>query len=116
MIAEDGLERRRLVAIIVERRSAMRIDVVYLVGGDPTFRQRLADSARQASAAGGRFGDVIGVRRTGITDNLSVDTSAALACVFFIFQDLHPCAITHDEAITGRVERAAGVVRVIIVA
>ena len=116
MLAEDRLDRRRLVAVVERRRGAVRVDVVHVFGREVGLLQRATQRPRQPRAAGRRLGDVVRVRRRGVADDLGVDVRATRARHLQILQHQHARALAQHEAVALGVEGAARAGRIVVMA
>ena len=105
MLAEDGLDRRGLVAIVEDRRGAMRVDVSTSSGARSAFFSARLQRARQPRATWRRLGDVVRVRRRGVADDLGVDARATRPRMLLIFQQQDARALAHHEAVACRRRR-----------
>ena len=114
MIADQPLDRAQLDPV-GHGRGAVGVDVVDVLDRDPGPFHRRLHGAIGAVAVLGRGGDVPGVARHAVADDLGVDLRAARPGVFVFLEDDDPGALAHDEAGMAPVIGARGLLRRVVI-
>ena len=104
LVAQRGLDRRGLVAVVHRRRGAVGVDVVDVGRLPAGVAQREPDRARRALARG--RGDVVGVGGGGVAGQPAEDRRAAPSRHRLGLEQQHARALAEDEAVAALVERA----------
>ena len=106
-IADQALHRAELDLVAQRRRGAVGVDVVDVARRDAGALDRRGHAAERAVAVGGRRGDVEGVARHAVADQLGIDLGAARLGVLVLLQHDDAGALAHDESRRGPCRRAA---------
>ena len=96
------------------RRSAVGVDIVDVARLHPRLLERHPHRDLGALALGMRRGDVIGVARQAVADDLGIDFRAACLGVLIFLEHHHARALAHDKAVAALVVGAAGLLRPVV--
>ena len=107
MLAEGAFNRLRFRRITERRRCRVRIDVTDALGFDARAPQRALKSENDPARLGIGSGDMIGVGRLPVAENLAVDPRAARFRVLEFLEDENPRAFAENEAVALTIERPA---------
>src|SRR2546423_394443 len=103
-----------LDSIVEESRGAVKINVINVLGLTAGVCERQAHRARGLITIFRETNAMISVASRPVTDDLSVDLSATIGCVFQLFENVNPRSLT--EHYSGSISREGprGAVRLII--
>src|SRR5262249_47410797 len=105
---EDALDGAQLDLVAQRRRGSMRVDVVDILGVAAGPLERGAHGALRSAPVRCRRGDVIGIAREAIADDLGIDLGATPLGVLELLQDDDARTLAHDEAVAVAVPWARG--------
>ena len=91
----------------------MGVDVIHIRSHQPGPRQRRRHAAERAVAIFGRGGDVMGIARHAIAQNLGINPCPARLRMLQRLQHHHPRPFAHHKAIAVGIIGAAGLGRII---
>src|SRR5580704_15370320 len=101
------LDRLSLGEIALLSRSAVRIDIVDLVGIEVAVFEAHPHTLGRAASLWRRRGDVIGVAVGGVTADLGNDVRPALDCSVALFENQRRRSLRHHKSVALLVERTA---------
>ena len=104
----SALDRLQLDLVAERRRGAVGVDVVDVGGANAGALERRRHAAVGAVAVLGRRGDVVGVARQAVADDLGIDLGAARLGVLVFLEHDDAGALAHDEAVAVLVVGARG--------
>lgn len=90
------------------------VDVVDRPGRQAGLRQGVRDGVRHLRPVGAQSGHVVGVAARTDPGDLGVDPGPASPGVLQLLKDQHGGPLAQDEPVARRVERARGVLRVVV--
>ena len=105
MVAEGGLDRPRLGGVAEWSRGAVRVDVAHLLGLDAARSESLGHHACHSTGLGVGLGDVVGIIRGAVGDNLGVDLGAAGPRRFQLLKHENPGSFADHKTVARGVER-----------
>ncbi len=83
----------------------MRVDIVDVGEVEPRLAHRICIERNAPEPSGCGAGDVIGVARQAVADDLGIDLGAALLRMLIFLEHQHARALAHDEAVAVLVIR-----------
>src|SRR5678816_1583112 len=104
----------KLDLVAERRRSAMGIDVVYLRRRDACPLDRRVHATQGAVAILGGRGDVIGISREPVPDDLGINLGSSALGVLVGLEHDDAGALTHDKAVAIAVVGSRGALRRVI--
>ena len=113
-LAEQPLHRVELDLVAERRRGAVRVDVVEILRLDAGALQRRLHRAVGTIAALRRRGDMIGIARKTVADDLRIDARATRFGMVQRFEHDGAGALAHHEAVAIPVERARALRRLVV--
>ena len=100
--------------VALRRGGAVGVDVGNIVEIQPAAAERHFHAARRAFAAGRRRGEVMRVGGVAIANDFAINFRAAFLRVLHFLQHDNSRAFTHDKAVAVLVERARGMLGVVV--
>ena len=114
VLSQAALHRRRLVAVVLHRAGAVRVDVADRRGVQSCLPQRIVDGLGHLDAVRPQPGHVECVAPIRESTNLGQDGGIAAAGVLVLLENQHGRAFAHDESVARCVERARRVLGVVV--
>ena len=107
-VPDQPLHRAELDLVAERRRGPVRVDVVDLRRRDAGALERRRHAALRAVTVRRGGGDVIGVARHPVADQLRIDLCAAALGVLVLFEHDAGRALAHDEPVAVAIVRPRG--------